>query len=174
MTTTEIVTDGVVVSVDAGVEWVYLTHPGFDGSTRVPNDPDVLLAATARGWVPVDPPDLTVPDVPDPHAGPVDDAGEWIDMVHPESGGTQRLPNNTAALSGARDAGWVTAAEATAAELEGLKVSEVLDAVGEDREKAAAALAAERHGKNRSSLIRALEAIAEGVAPTTVEPSEEI
>lgn len=162
-----------VVSSTADAQWLYLTHAAFDGSTRIPNDPDVLAAHTARGWVVSDAPDPNVPVVPDPAAGPVDDAGDWVDMVHPESGGTQRLPNNTAALSGARDAGWVTAAEATAVELEGLTVADVLAAVGEDPAKAATALAAERDGKNRSSLIRALEAIAENASPTTAAPQDE-
>jgi hypothetical protein len=171
--TADIEIDGVIVAVEDGVEWLYLAHPAFNGSTRIPNDPDVLASHLARGWVGADPPDRGAPVIPDPNAGPVDDADAWIDMVHPESGGTQRLPNNTDALTGARDAGWVTAAEATAVELEGLTVAEVLEAVGDDPEKAAAALAAERDGKNRSSLIRALEAIAEDASTITAEPHDE-
>lgn len=171
--TADIEVDGVIVSVEDGVEWLYLDHPGFGGSTRIPNDPDVLAAHLARGWVGAEPPDRNGPAIPDPNAGPVDDAHAWIDMVHPDSGGTQRLPNNSDALTGARDAGWVTAAEATAVELEGLTVAEVLESVGDDPEKAAAALAAERDGKNRSSLIRALQAIAEDASTAEVVTQDE-
>lgn len=158
----------------APVEWLYLNHPGFDGATRIPNDPDVLAAHTARGWVVVDPPDETVPSVPDPNAGAVEDAGAWVEMVHPASGGTQRLPNNAEALAGAREAGWVTTTEAAAVQTESLTVAEVLEAVGDDPAKAAAALSAEQAGKNRTSLIRALEAIASSAAlPTAIEQDEE-
>lgn len=158
----------VTTTVTPLAEWLYLTHPGFDGSTRIPNDLDVLAAHLARGWVESDPPDTSGPGVPAAGAGPVDDAGAWIDMVHPASGGTQRLPNNADALAGAREAGWVTTTEAAAVETGGLTVAEVLEAVGEDPAKAEAALAAEQTGKNRTSLIRALEAIVASAPQPTV------
>lgn len=166
------------VTVDPSAEWLYLTHPDTNGSTRIPNDGASLEAHTARGWVLTDPPDTSGPGLPDPAGRPVEDAGAWVEMVHPATGGRQQLPNNGPALDGAREAGWVPAAEAAAVavETEGLKVQEVLDAVGDDPLKAAAALSAERDGKNRSTLISALEAIAAtgAAAQPTAEPDEEL
>lgn len=169
------VTESVIdAATGSPAEWLYLTLPATGGATRIPNDPDVLAAHTARGWVIADPPDETGPSVPDPTAGPVEDTGAWVEMVHPASGGTQRLPNNAEALAGAREAGWIRADEIAALDTEGLTVAEVLDAVGDDPAKAAAALTAERDGKNRTSLIRALEAIASSAAlPTAIEQDEE-
>lgn len=170
-------TTTAVVARDVDAEWLYLAHPETGGSTRIPNDDAALESHTVRGWVLSDPPDTTGPGVPDPGGRPVEDAGAWVEMVHPGSGGRQLLPNNGPALAGAREAGWVTAAEAAdaAVETEGLTVREVLEAVDGDPVKAAAALAAERAGKNRTSLISALEALAAPVAAaqSTAEPQNE-
>jgi hypothetical protein len=106
--------------------------------------------------------------VPDPGAGLVEDPDAWVEMVHPDFDGHQLLPNNPDALFGAREAGWVTAAEAAALDTDALTVAEVLAAVGEDPAKAAAALDAEVAGKARKSLISALSAIAES-SPTAVD-----
>jgi hypothetical protein len=40
--------------------WIYLTHPGIDGTTRIPADPDVLVAQQARGWVVVEVPEPSI------------------------------------------------------------------------------------------------------------------
>lgn len=168
----DVVVDNVVVTVDRTAEWVYLRHPGFGGTTRIPNDEAALESHRARGWEVAEPPGHVGPAVPNSAGGPVSDDGEWVDMVHPGFGGRQRLPNNAAALSGARDAGWVTATEVAAIEVETLTVAAVLEAVGEDPVRASAALASERDGKNRASLIRALEAIAEGATPTAPQDEE--
>lgn len=31
--------------------WVYATHPDTGGETRFPDDPDVIAAQEARGWI---------------------------------------------------------------------------------------------------------------------------
>lgn len=54
----------------------------------------------------------------------------------------------------------VKAAPAAAPEPKDPTVEEVLAEVGEDQDKAAAALEVEKTGKNRSSLVKKLEAIA--------------
>lgn len=147
--------------------WIHLAREDIGGSTRIPADYDVLVWHEARGWVVVDPPDPAVIEAPVIHTGPQPPpTDEWVEMVHPVTNGSQRIPNDPAAIDGARDAGWVTATEAAAEEVEAvaaevsdLTVAEVLAAVDGDRTKAEAALSAERDGKNRSSLISALDAI---------------
>lgn len=163
--------------------WVYLSHPDIAGSTRIPDDPDVLAAQQARGWVIVEAPDPAAVPAPVVHTGPPPPPeDEWISMTHPDTEGMQRLPNDDAAISGAREAGWVTTAEAetaaagsTAADVADRTVAEVLDLVDGDPTKAAAALAAERDGKKRSSLISALEAITAAPGPdaTTIPTTEQ-
>jgi hypothetical protein len=84
-------------------QWVTLQYPETGGRTTVPNTPAAVEGLTARGWEIVE--DAPHPDevvsVPqkldrDPDA----DAGLWVDLVHPETGGAARFPNNAAALDG--------------------------------------------------------------------------
>jgi hypothetical protein len=87
--------------------WVYLEHSETGGKTSVPDDPEVLRAQEARGWVRVDPPE-PVPFVPakvneDPDAV----AAQWVTLVHPDLDARHDFPNNPDALAGAAEAGWV-------------------------------------------------------------------
>jgi hypothetical protein len=161
--------------------WIYLTHPDSGGETRIPDDESVLVAQTARGWVVVEPPEV-VTVIPVVHTGPPPPPADlWIEMTHPDTGGVQMLPNDAGAIAGARDAGWVTTGEAEvtaaaelAAEVEGLTVAEVIDAVGGDPTKAAAVLAAEQDSKKpRSSLIAALEPIAAATPESDIDTTEQ-
>jgi hypothetical protein len=92
-------------------DWIYLEHEETGGTTRVPDDPDVIRVHEAKGWSVVDPPDTSAPFVPPKDGGQVAAETEWVELVHPESGGVQRVPNNPDALAGAYEAGWQVAAE---------------------------------------------------------------
>lgn len=155
------------VAVHPDGEWIDLVHADTGGRTRIPNDATVLDAHTAKGWAIApaeEPPAVVTAPAPLP-----DEA--WIEMVHPDFPGSQRLPNNPPALAGAREKGWITVAEASAVDTESLTVKEVLELVDGDPVKAESALAAERAGKNRTSLISALEAVA---APSAVQSTDDV
>ena len=84
-------------------DWVYMTHPATGGSTRVPDVPDVVASHESRGWAVADEP-APAPVVPVGGTSSGDDG--WVTLVHPATGGTQRLPDHPDALAGAFDAGW--------------------------------------------------------------------
>lgn len=88
-------------------EWAYLEHPDTGGMTCVPDEPGVIAAHEARGWVRADPPE-SVPFVPAGAGVPPDEAeAEWVELVHPDlPAAVNRVPNNPVALQGAYDAGW--------------------------------------------------------------------
>jgi len=83
------------------VEWVDLVHPESGGVCRVPDEPGVVAAHEARGWVPADPEAVTATPAP-----PLPGAPEWVHLVHPPSAGAASFPNNPAALEGAYALGW--------------------------------------------------------------------
>jgi hypothetical protein len=89
-------------------DWVTLKHE-HGGTTSVPDREDVVAAHEARGWVRVDDDELAeqaaAPFVPASTDAP--DGAEWVDLVHPDlPTGTNRVPNNAAAIAGALEAGW--------------------------------------------------------------------
>lgn len=134
--------------------WVHLHHPVTFGTTRVANNREVVAGFLGRGWAytPAPPPYVAEPDALPPvititATGPLDQARETE----------------------------VAAAGATATVVfqpfdpTDLTVAQVIDAVTANPDLAAAALTAERAGKNRTSLTSALEALAAGTT-TDQEP----
>ena len=87
-------------------DWVTLRHDETDGTTRVPDHPDVIASHEARGWVLVDEAEPErAPFVP----APTDTAPgeEWVELVHPDlPTAVHRVPNDAGALQGAYDSGW--------------------------------------------------------------------
>lgn len=82
--------------------FVYMIHKDTKGSTHVPDEPDVIKSHEARGWKVAEEPaqEIFVPRTVEP------DADGWVDLVHPATGGTQRVPNDPDALAEAFDKGW--------------------------------------------------------------------
>lgn len=93
-------------------DWVWMRLTGEDipqdaAPVRFPNNPTVIEHQEARNWVLVDEPQerpftaATGGAADDPQRDP------WVTLVHPGiDGGTNRVPNDPAALQGAFDAGW--------------------------------------------------------------------
>lgn len=72
---------------------------------KVPDDEDAVAFHTARGWSLTDPP-ADGPVVPEKgELTPAADEG-WITLVLPETGGTQRIPDDAGVLAEALKAGW--------------------------------------------------------------------
>ncbi len=89
--------------------WVTLRHAEHGGQTSVPDHPDVLAHHEARGWSRVPDDELAAaaarPFVP--ASGDAPEAGEWVDLVHPDlPGATNRVPNHPEAIEGAAESGW--------------------------------------------------------------------
>jgi len=84
---------------------IYLVHPETHGTTRVPDEPDVIAWHEARGWCIAEEP-APAPFVPVPDGGQGEEQG-WVELVHPLSGGRATWPANAEALQGAYDSGWV-------------------------------------------------------------------
>lgn len=83
---------------------VYMTHAVTKGWTRVPDDPGVIAAHEARGWVRADEPEEK-PFTPPKGAPPAVDG--FVQLVHPQLPGVVHdWPDNPEAMQGARDAGW--------------------------------------------------------------------
>lgn len=95
-------------------EWVWMVNRAIaevDGErppVRFPNDDVVIEHQQARGWELTDEPQEQAFTAPTGVAA--DDEAErdpWVTLVHPDiEGGTNRVPNDPAALQGAFDAGW--------------------------------------------------------------------
>ena len=74
-------------------------------TTLVPNMPGVLENHAARGWSEDIPQDEDVPEQPQ-----VDSTGakvEWAELMHPDLNMIHKFPNNSAAIAGAKQRGWV-------------------------------------------------------------------
>ncbi len=87
-------------------DWVYIKHPDTGGAARIPGDADVVATFEARGWQQTDPPDESAPFVPPADGGQILAETEWVQLVHPATGGVHMWPNNPEALEGAYEAGW--------------------------------------------------------------------
>lgn len=82
------------------MEWITLRHEDTGGTTRIPDDPDVLVVHQSRGWSVAVEPDEDVRTVVVP-------GEEWVELVHPDlPTATHRVPNNAAAIAGALAGGW--------------------------------------------------------------------
>lgn len=87
------------------MNWLYLTNAETGGSQKVPDEPGVRAHYEARGW------ELTVEPtedrfIPAPGNENPDDNTEWVTLYHPAVNAYHDFPNNTAALAGAKEAGW--------------------------------------------------------------------
>jgi hypothetical protein len=82
--------------------FVYMVHKDTKGTTYVPDVEDVIKSHEARGWKVADEPaqEVFVPRTVEP------DADGWVALVHPKTGGMQRIPDSEDALAGALEAGW--------------------------------------------------------------------
>jgi hypothetical protein len=82
--------------------FVYMVHKDTKGTTYVPDDEAAIKSHEARGWEKAEEPpaEVFVPRTVEP------DEGGWVDLIHLDTGGTQRLPNDDAALAEAFDKGW--------------------------------------------------------------------
>jgi len=91
--------------------WAHL-QLGDGDPVRVPDDPDVLAVFEARGFKRVDPPNP--PGVADTSqvVSEVDGHGVgWLHVVHDETGGAARIPNQPGVLDDYQTRGWTLAAE---------------------------------------------------------------
>jgi hypothetical protein len=87
--------------------WLYVEHEETGGTARIPDAAGVREWNEARGWRVVDEPEPPVGLPPNVNADPDTTAPEWVDLVHPLTGATHAFPNNSDALTGASEAGWV-------------------------------------------------------------------
>ena len=96
-------------------EWVYFDHPDLPGGPeRYPDDPDVIAAQKARGFVQVDDPDEASP-AKGVEPDEVDDRGQgWVHLKHAETGGVGRFP--VGVVADMRGQGWESVAVLEAAE----------------------------------------------------------
>lgn len=133
--------------------WVHLHHPATFGTTAVRNVPAVLAGMLGRGWAYTPKP----PPEPDPIAPVVIDVTATAPAV--EANATEVFASGEAATVVFHPF-----------DPSALTVAQVIEAVTADPGMAAAALTAERAGKNRTSLIPQLEALAAGATTTDQEP----
>jgi SAP domain len=100
---------------------------GANEPVRVPDDPGVMAVFEARGFQQVDDPTAVgTADVAD-EVAEVDDRGiGWLHIVHDETNGTARIPNQPGVLADFREKGWRLAGEPSEAdELETQTVAEL-------------------------------------------------
>ena len=84
----------------------YMTHAETGGSATFPDDSSVIAWYEARGWQVADDPADSPDDQSPAHAAKVDDDAGWVNVVHTESGGTSRIPNDRDVIAEWWDRGW--------------------------------------------------------------------
>src|SRR6188768_2797015 len=94
------------------MKWLYLKNAETGGTAELPDEPGVLDWYTARGWSQADRPEDR-PFVPRPDGGQSIQDVDFVTLVHPETGGAHRFPDNPDAIEGARESGWRYPDEAT-------------------------------------------------------------
>lgn len=87
------------------MDWLYLKHDETGGTAELPDEPGVLDWYAARGWSQTDRPE-TRPFVPPADGGQAARGDEFVTLVHPDTGGAHRFPDNPDAIEGARETGW--------------------------------------------------------------------
>lgn len=96
--------------------FLWAEHSVTGGGTWIPNDLSVVEAHEARGWELKEAPVTANASLPTDNGRP---AGEWIELTHPETLGTQLAPNQPGVVESLRALGWVPTTEYEAESVEG-------------------------------------------------------
>lgn len=93
--------------------WVDMSLEGAE-PVQYPDNPDVIAAAEAKGYVQVDNPATAAAAGEAAAPDEVDDRGQgWVYLTHAETGGSGRFPVEV--VAGMRGQGWKSVAELEAA-----------------------------------------------------------
>lgn len=154
------------------MDWVTLKNDELGTTQDFADQPGVLEHMQARGWRELDDDERDelaraeeLPYVPPNPQEPLDaEDAAWVTLVHPESGGVQRVPNNASAVAAAFDLGWQYP-EPAAERVEEL-AQEIRASSGKRRGRPTKAERAE------AEEVAAIEAAATDEAPADLDPSE--
>jgi hypothetical protein len=88
--------------------FLWAEHSVTKGGTWIPNDASVIEAHEARGWELAEPPAGAQDSLPRNSEHP---PGQWVELTHPETLGTQLAPDGDGVVEALRSLGWVPTEE---------------------------------------------------------------